>query len=210
MNGNRNLSTTYSWPLIIVLLIIFWPVGVYLLYKRINTDKTAILKNSKTVFIISLVLIGIAVLYLLEGLTGNLKSTDGSSVVSGMIIVTLLFGGGGIYLLFVSKRMKSDGEKYKKYIGCIINQHLTSLDTLASVMNTSYEAVTKDLQKMIRLGYFSGSYIDEQKREFVLPVVQAPQQSVQTKVVTCSGCGAQNTVAVGQVSECEYCGSHLQ
>jgi hypothetical protein len=45
MSNKKNLS----WGWIIFWIIIFWPVGIFFLFKKLNDDKTAILKNSKTV-----------------------------------------------------------------------------------------------------------------------------------------------------------------
>jgi hypothetical protein len=85
--------------------------------------------------------------------------------------------------------------------------------------------VSKDLQKMIDVGYFYGAYIDVAQREIILakptvpqeaassyaqtPYAQAPQAQVQERIVSCKSCGANNRV-MGQLGECEYCGSHLQ
>jgi hypothetical protein len=83
--------------------------------------------------------------------------------------------------------------------------------------------VSKDLQKMIDAGYFSGAYIDITQREIILaktampqeyvspisPSAQAPSPQAQERIVSCKSCGANNKV-MGQLGECEYCGSHLQ
>lgn len=214
LKKNPKLSSAYSWPVIIIVLIIFWPVGIYLMYKRFSLDKSATLKNSKTVAIISYILMALGVIYLIMGLTGQLNTTDGSSPVGSTILLTLLFGGGGIYLFFVSKRMKRNGEKYKHYINLIVNQQQTSIDNIAAAVGVSYDDAKKDLQKMIDCGYFSGAYIHEGNREFVMeqkqPKAEVNSGSAQTKVVVCKSCGANNTVIIGKTCECEYCGSPIQ
>ena len=40
MNENGTVKLIYSWPMIILVLFLFWPVGIFLLIKRISIDKS--------------------------------------------------------------------------------------------------------------------------------------------------------------------------
>jgi hypothetical protein len=191
----------YSWPVIIIVFIIFFPIGIYLIYKRFSLDKTETLKNSKKVAVYSILLIGIAIIYLIEGLTGGITTTDGKSATGPVIFATLLFGGSGVYLYFVSKRMKKEGEKYmqhpeQQYPEQIINQNQTSLDSISTAVNI--HVGNQDFQIVID----SGSV--QQQQAIITPA------QPQARTVVCSGCGSHSTIIVGQTSECEYCGSLLQ
>lgn len=204
MSNNK----TMSWGWIIFWFVIFWPVGIFFLFKKLNGDKTATLKNSKTVAIISYVLIGMGVIYLI------MTFTEDSSIFAA----ALLFGGGGVLVNIVARNMKKNGEKYKQYIGLIINQQLTQIDNIAASVGVGYDVAKTDLQKMIDLGYFVGAYINDGSREIILAKPVATNASeqfttgtgAQTRVVTCKSCGANNTAIVGQVKECEYCGSPIE
>jgi len=132
----------------------------------------------------------------------------------GMIAAAIIFDGGGVLVNWFARKTKREGERYKKYISLIVNQSQTSIDNIASAVGVTYEAAAKDLQKMIDAGYFVGAYIDVSQREIVLakPAQASAGSSVvqvQERVVTCGSCGANNRV-MGQIGECEYCGSHLQ
>ena len=47
MNENGKISGIYSWPAIILMLIFFWPVGLYLLWKRMAMDKKTALGSGR-------------------------------------------------------------------------------------------------------------------------------------------------------------------
>jgi len=209
-NSNRESSSTnaqadtvkkpLSWGWIIFWCIFFWPVGLFLVFQRANTDRSAILKNSKTVRIISFVLMGFGAVYLVLSFTN-----------SDFLAATVLLGGGGVWLFITSRNMKEKAEKYKKYIDIVINQGQTSIDYIASAVGKSSDEVQKDLQKMIDEDYFPKAYIDQGTRTIMLPqteveqAVQDSAESVQTEVVTCPACRARNLVVVGQHGRCEYC-----
>ena len=197
-----------SWGWIVFWFILFWPVGVFLLFKKLTVDKSATMKGGKVLSIVSFILMGMGAIYLIMAFTED----------SSMIAAAIVFGAPGVWLFFKARKTKATGERYKKYISIVINQSQTSIDNIASAVGVTYEVATKDLQKMIDTGYFTGAYIDVTQREIVLAKT-APQQvsapsmpsavQVQERVVACGSCGANNRVT-GQIGECEYCGSHLQ
>lgn len=216
MANTRKNSTSWGW--IIFWFILFWPVGLFLLFKKQSIDKSAILKNTKTLFIVSYILVFMGVFYPIMAITGNLEETEESmNPVSASIVMVVLFGGGGVLLNIKARQMKTMGDRYKKYIAIVINQNQNSVDNIAPAVGVSYEIAVKDLQKMIDTGYFVGAYIDATQREIVLAKT-APQQiaqdtvatQTQVTIVTCGSCGANNRVTTGQIAECEYCASPLQ
>jgi len=195
-----------SWGWIIFWLILFWPIGLFLLVKKIAVDKTATINSGKGITIASYILIGFGVIYIIMAFNDP-----------EMLLAAFLFGGGGILLNWFARKLKRTGERYKKYITMVVNQNQTSIDNIASVVGISYDVVIKDLQKMIDSGYFVGAYIDISQREIVLAKssdeqitpssasLSVPQQE---RVVICKSCGANNRV-LSQVGECDYCGSPL-
>ena len=74
---------------------------------------------------------------------------------------------------------------------------------------------------MIDKGFLKNAYINENTREVVLPsaaptnanagqpISNAAPAAVQTRVIACPCCGANNTVS-GDIGECEYCGTPLK
>jgi hypothetical protein len=221
--NNVQQKKSTSWGVIILLLIIFWPVGLFLLYKKITGDKAEALKNSKILNTFGWVFMAFAIIYLFMIITGDAKTEGGSSAVGSLMVAFVFFGGGGAFMIYAAKKMKANAEKFKKYIAIVINNNETSIDNIAAAIPTSYEQATKDLQKMIDNGYFENAYIDVSNREIVLPnkstvqthstsnvQMNSPVNEPQINAVVCRNCGANNKVVEGQVCECEYCGSMLK
>jgi hypothetical protein len=208
-----------SWAVVILLLIFFWPVGLFILYKKVTGDKTAALQNSKVLNTVGWVFAVFAVIYILMAVSGEMKASDAFCAFA-------FFGAGGALMIYGAKRMKKNAEKLKKYISIVINNNQTSIDNIAAAIPTDYEQAKKDLQKMIDNDYFQGAYIDTANREIVLPKRENSQSTnmsgnniqhenrdmgqLRFKVVICKNCGANNKIAEGKICECEYCGSPLQ
>lgn len=190
-----------SWTAIIIVLIFCWPVGIYLIYKKLNSDKTAAIKNGRVMSVFGWILLSLGIIYFLMMITGN----------KDMIGAFIIFGGSGAALLIVSKRRTKNASKYKKYISLIANKNVTSIDNIASAIPINYDTAVKDIQKMIDMGYFDNCYIDAGGRKLVDLDKQKQNDSNinSVRIIKCSNCGANNRVNINAVAECEYCGSPL-
>ncbi len=201
----------YSWPIIILALCIFWPVGVFLIIKRISVDKKAAMGAGKLIGGIGIASYCIAGIGFVACLSEGFGSDD-----IGMI---LFFGIAGFVLQKVSKKTKKDAEDVKKYLSVIVNENERQIDVIASSIGKSYDVAKNDIQKLISKGYLKNAYINEGTREVVLPNTEIQEQvgatvntttnSVTKKIVACPCCGANNTI-IGDMGECEYCGSSLK
>ena len=218
--NNGKMSFWYSWPAIIIALWLFWPVGLFLLFKRFSIDKKAALSaGGKGMKIIGIVLIAFAAI----GVLGFLASFSENGFADGDaagLIVLLFFAIGGIALLRKSKKMKQESEDIKQYLSIIVNGNVRQLDAIAATTGKTYDVVRKDVKNMIDKGYLKNAYIDEGSREVVLPSNAPAGQNTenattttsapaQTKIIACPCCGANNTIT-GETGECEYCGSPLK
>lgn len=202
------------WAIIIVVLIVFWPVGIYLVYRKLTNDKQAALKTGKVINIIGWVLLVMGIFAVITG------PEDKSQAVSGRIEYFFLFVCSGLAMVLLGARSKRRADRFKKYIAIIINQNMSSIENIAASFPIDYKTAAKDLQKMIDIGYFEGAYIDNVNREIVLNsdksnnyaasnFTQTEKAPGQLQVVRCKNCGANNQVSVGQLGECEYCGSPI-
>lgn len=210
MNEKGKISGLYSWPVIILALCIFWPVGIFLIIKRVSIDKKTAMGAGKLIGGIGIASYCIAGIGLVACLSDGFGSDD-----IGMI---LFFGIAGFVLQKVSKKIKRDAEEVKKYLSVIVNGNERQIDVIASSMGRSYDVAKNDIQKLINKGYLKNAYINEGTREVVLPnsnahvqtetTANATSSSIATKIVACQCCGANNTV-FGNSGECEYCGSAL-
>lgn len=200
-----------SWPAIVIAFIVFWPIGLFLTWKRFTVDKKLNLLPGKIFFIL-----GYACLFLvLLQLRANIFRNEKNHYIPEMIFLLLL----GLCLIAVGKKIKDNDTKSKKYISIIANEGIIDIDNIAAAIPTSYDNARKDLQKMIDKGFFDGAYINESERQITLPKRHQEHSSNQSNItpestkmhaVTCKCCGAQNSVADGTVGDCEFCGSKIE
>lgn len=210
MNEKGKISGLYSWPVIILALCIFWPVGIFLIIKRVSVDKKTAMGAGKLIGGIGIASYCIAGIGFIACLSDGFGSDD-----IGMI---LFFGIAGFALQKVSQKIKREAEDVKKYLSVIVNGNERQIDVIASSMGKSYDVAKNDIQKLINKGYLKNTYINEGTREIVLPNIIQEQTgdmmntssvNVETKIIACPCCGANNTI-VGDMGECEYCGSPLK
>lgn len=220
MSNIGNNGTGPSWAAVILLLILFWPVGLFLLIKKLSADKTAAMSSGgKGLKVTGIVLIVFASLGFL-GFLGSVSDYGVSSGDVGGLIVLLFFAAGGLALLRKAKKIKNEAKSIKEYLAIIVNGSVRQLDTIATTTGKPYDVVHKDIKNMIEKGYLKNAYIDEGLREVVLPSSAPTYQNtttapvanatpVRSRIVACSCCGANNTIT-GDTGECEYCGSPLK
>lgn len=224
MNENGQIKIIYSWPVIFLLLYFFWPVGVFLLYKRVQFDRKAALSIGKVINILGIGAYGIAVLGVIACLVEGFAGED--------FEIILFFGIAGFVMRKVAKKLTRNAEKIRRYLQIIVNGGETDMDKIARTVNQPYDTVVSDIQKMIDSGYLNGRYISRSQHKILfqsdqefedvdltediddafenyIEEVEAPQPTpVQSRTVTCKCCGAKNIIQARN-AECEYCGSQL-
>lgn len=203
-----SISWWMSWPAIIILFIVFWPVGVFLLCRKIASDKKLQMLSGRVVEIIGWLLVAFAALGIAVSVSEGITGEDVSMII--------FFLAAGAVMIFIGRVMRANAAKYKKYINIIGNEHMYLIDNIAGAAGLPADKVKVDLQKMIDKGYFTRAYIDEANRELIMPVqnVAAKQENNTVNnagmiVVTCKSCGANNTIVKGTSGECEYCGAPI-
>ena len=144
-----------SWPAIIIALIVFWPIGLFLIWKRTTIDKKAALLSGKTICIFGWISLSFAFLGLLVSISEGIGSDDVTAI--------LFFLLAGVGLISLGKKIKNNADKSKKYISIIANDGVIDIDNIAAAIPTSYENTKKDLQKMIDKGFFRASLLMNQK-----------------------------------------------
>lgn len=204
-------STGVSWPVAVFITIIFFPVGMFLLFKRIDLDK----KNGVYPSIPLIILGGI----LMGGSLAALSEAISMGALKKMLGVIIFYGAIAFLLIFNGIKSKKEFRRFKKYRALIIDHQMTSIDDIATAMGSNYGSTKRDIKKMINKGYLDGVYIDEASKRVVLPKqyyninmksdINNIKQNSDAQVITCKGCGATNKVSDGFVGECEFCGSPL-
>ena len=212
-NKNNKLGCLYSWPVIIIALICFWPVGLFLIIKRTSVDKKTAMASGKLIKGLGIASCCMAVIGFLVCLSDGFDGADVGAII--------FFVAAGAALLYFANKIKKNADSIKLYLNIIVNGGERQLDSIAAATGKQYDVVKKDVQKMIDKGFLKNAYINENTREVVLPsaspananvaqpTAEAAPVAVQTRVIACPCCGANNTVS-GDIGECEYCGSPLE
>ncbi len=208
---NMEARKRTSVPVIIFMMFFFFPLGIYLIYRRMTEDKTEILKYSKKVNALGCILIAIGIMYIFVMLDSQVIS-EGNNV-GFLIFLIILFIGGGIKTLNGAGKMRKKGIMYKKYIS-LINGNQTNIDIIAESVFVTYETAVNDLQEMINVGFFPNAYINESIGEIILPgrpivIERIIEQPIRRKIIKCPNCGASKEVLEGQSMKCDYCDSPL-
>lgn len=199
----KNASSP-SWALVIFLLIIFWPIGLFFLVKKLSADRQASLSSGKKMMIWGWIIVGVGVLS-----WGSLLEDGFFSGTFGMLFFIIL----GLVLVRMGKKSSVNAMKYKQYIDLIVNKRLRSIRAISSAMPVAHDVAIQDIQEMIRKGYFENAYINFNADEVVFidaqeqALASVPNNRVEMRLVPCHGCGANNKVAKGEVGQCQYCSS---
>ena len=227
-----NNRSQISWMVIIIAMIVFFPVGIFLLARRIGTGTTGTPLNGRVITVFGTVITIIGGLLLLQTITFGIVfhgRINGDSV--RQLLPASLFLVAGISLLRQGKKNTIKDLLYAKYVG-LINRGNFDILALSRAIPTSYEETVADLQSMINRGLLPNAYIDHGKRRIVTfaPYAASPQNAPrqptaprstassqpidsrfrQRVVITCQGCGSRALVDEGTVIKCDYCGNYLQ
>lgn len=135
-NINAIKTKSHSWGLVIFLLIIFWPVGVYLLVRKLNADKKASLSSGKSMMVWGWIIAGMGVIS---------WTTLIEDVFFSGTFGTLFFISVGLSLVYIGKRTSINSVKYKKYIDMIVNRKVKSIATISSAIPVSHDIAVKDI-----------------------------------------------------------------
>lgn len=218
---NRKRTSVF---LIVLFLIVFFPVGLYLFFKRITEDKSEAIRYSKIFkgFGWTGIIITLMLLYPVfgDGTKEELQESLATNLCCFGILIVL-----NVWFIRFGRKMKESGQRYILY-NSMIHNNRRNLDEITAAANIPKEAVVKELQDLIKEGYFQGVFIDNGVNEVLLPesanalLQKAPihsqpvekdtlNTSQEIKAITCPNCGAKNECKEGTTTECEYCGSPI-
>lgn len=145
------------------------PMGIVLWLSKVRKDKENYASNGKVTAIIGIVF------FLLSGVYFSLLFSDalGEITVSSLWLL-LMLGGGGFAMILYGDRYQQKGCQYLRYSTIIADLSGDSIDEIAAAYPKRYEQVCKDLQEMMRQGFFSECYLDLNGRKFISPKSKRP------------------------------------
>ena len=171
MNNNNQPIYLNTW--IIVLAFMFcWPVGVYLLILRTNANKKNLFDGQTTEKMCNIV--------------GAILIIGGLGTIFRTFFGGLFYIAGGVALIYYGRKNKEKVARYKAYINLVVNQNVTSLDSISRKLNVDYSVVRNDIDTLIAKGTFKNATIDESSRSIILyeiPDATLPQENIFGDVV---------------------------
>lgn len=224
-----NNQQTTSWTAVIIMLIIFWPIGLVLLFKKLNGDRSAQFSGGGVITVIGWILI-------VFGISGIAMMSDGSEMIGPGIMMIVIFGVPGFFLIKKGRKTKKQAEKSRRYIQLIVNEQVTDIQDLALRTRQSREQVINEVSDMMSKGTLGSARFNKSMTEIEIqqrtrrrhqpvnphPAVQPsntrhsepsrrreePVKTFEPRSIRCSACSAINFVD-SLPAQCEYCGSSL-
>ncbi|WP_100065488.1 zinc ribbon domain-containing protein [Miniphocaeibacter massiliensis] len=201
--------------LIIILLFVFYPVGVALMLSKLHKERYNFIENAKSTTIIGWILTGMGIFLFLISLLGstvdsNLYEDELASALVGILIIIAPLIIPGIIMIREGKKYKKIGEKFNSYLYILEKNTDGNIDEIANSMNLDYEVVVDDLESLIRAGALIRCYVDRKQRKIKFMDnynTLKNNTKKEEKNQTCKNCGGSNPAGA---TECEYCGSELQ
>jgi len=235
---NQQQTQTFGWPIVIIFLILFWPIGIFLLLVKLSRDRSAQFGGGGAILkFIGFLLMAFGVLMLI----GSIAIED-----TGMgFFLLALFGLPGLWLFRRANTQKKQGLKYRRYIDLIVNREVRDVPALAQATGYSQQQVVTDVNHMISHGMLGRARLNLEIGRVQFPVQrpqprpqprpqqpqtyrpqpsqnqpnrptaqarpQAPQpqfKQFEPRTIRCKACSANNFVEQ-LPAQCEYCGSSL-
>lgn len=203
-----NRHNGIPWGIIVLLVFFCWPLGLYLVYRKAQKNKTAALKNSTWLKVIGWFWFALGFFSLL-----SIVEEPSDIYWPAAIFILAVFLGGGIVMIVTAKKLKKQGLLYKRYIDIIVNDEKYKIKEIAEILQVDREQVIRTLKQMIELGFFVNAKLDLERYEIIIRKKGEPLEIEKTlqnaTIVECKCCGAKNVVPLGSIQPCEYCDTFL-
>ena len=112
--------------------------------------------------------IGVGVTSVASMVGGVTALMAASSVLSGGMVVSLMFLAASAFMLIKGARGQKMSDLAARYVQVIGNRQYMDVETLALSLNTTPRQVIRDIRKMLKQGYFPQGHLDRNCRTFIL------------------------------------------
>lgn len=191
--------------IVVVALVFCLPLGIFLMKRRMDADRSVIFQGSTTlpITIGAWFLLGLSALFIILALT--------SQDVTVLLVVAMLFCVPGLCANGYALYLKKTRVLYRRYLELIVNQEMTDLVIIAAHANVTLPKLIRGLAAMIEHGNLPGASLDIRMGTITLHHDPATAGMVKEKTYAkqCPNCCANGKVVPGQNNVCEYCGTFL-
>ena len=195
---------TYPWGLVTALLIILWPLGLYMLIRNMSQTKGDFSQLGRAMKSLSIFVLFLTPVMLVMSLSGQLQFDDGRSAAPFGAVCALILAAGGVLLMNTSKKYMHRGARYEYYIDLLYREKSVDINLIADDLRRSVKDVMADLRLMLQNRLIHNGFLDVQNKRLILS-----EEQRQVKTVICPNCGGTNKIAEGQHACCAYCDSAL-
>lgn len=147
-----------SWIPSIIMLVVFWPVGLFMLVKKLQnvSDGSVSARRARPLSVVAWVLMALGVLALI-----------GSVNISFFPSLFLLIGG--VSLFSYSGKLDKARKRFDKYLAVVGSRKVMRVRDIAAAIPVTEDQACKDLEQMIDEGRFpEGTYLDMSTRALVI------------------------------------------
>ena len=207
-NPSEKPGSKFPWPLVFLLLIVFWPAGMFLLGLKLRGDRAKQLEMGPTLSIAGIVVCAVFTLVLVF----QFFSPRDAGAKPGSPAVFVVFLIGGILLARKGASLSRRRALVQQYITLVVNQGNTSIDAIAGILNRpDIAAVTAEIAELIAEGFLPGYRIDPGTRTVTGPAGASQTHGPHRVAFTCRNCGANNVVLTAEAFACcAYCGTAVR
>ena len=147
-----------SWIPSIIMLVIFWPVGLIMLAKKLHkvSGGSVSARRARPLSVVAWVLMTLGILTLIGGV--------GSGFAPALFLLV-----GGISLFSYSGKLDKSRKRFDKYLAVVGSRKVMRLRDIAAAIPVTEEQARQDLEHMIDDGRFpEGTYLDMSTRALVI------------------------------------------
>jgi len=220
---------------VILMLFLFWPIGLILLFMKLTSDKRTVLNVnchrplSRFSFFILFVIAGLVVVQVMgfidnwimhwndfaiyELRAAELAITFNVTLYPFVAILAVLF----IMLRLFVIKMKRDAQRLKRYIPLVVNDNMRNANEIARALGLSQTTATKDLRKLCAMGVFPNLHFnptvgllhDKFVHQPQMQPMRAPVQPMHQPHFppVPPNCPNCGAATRAHLRDCEYCGT---
>lgn len=203
MNSKNNVYS--SWAVIIILFIIFWPVGLILAYLKLKSE-------SKNKFIFGgkvRIICGVcSLLFALLGISVEISEPSEDTAIG--ITLIIIFLALGAFLVKIGIDKIRAGKIYDKIANLINIQSIEKVQDISNILGFNENKTLEYISKTIELGLCHAK-IDYQTKKIIneKQVNEKVEKKNKEHIIKCECCGGINKVIEDNDNVCEYCGMEL-
>ena len=194
----RPVASVMSWAAIVLVMIVLFPLGLYLTFSKVNYEKIRYHENGKKLIFMGAAFTALTVPVIMLFLVAGANSF---AQLIKMIGIPLLFALIGLVSLVSGLIYSRKGSVYDKFLEVIVIDRITDIASVAAATGTTPERAEEVIRELIECDLLIGAYIFKKGGEVIVPGISSKM------AYRCGNCGGTAVVYPDGTRECENCGA---